>query len=491
MLFRKTLRAVLLGSGAATALAASPMLAAAGEIDDLKTQIDTLQSHLDQLEKQQAVTSDTKVAPADAVVGGDFPGSFKLPGSDTSVAIHGYTKVDFIYDFDASLGDSFVSTGIPGNSNAASRQDGAFRFHARQSRFSFETRTPTDWGQMKTYISLDFFGAAGSGRGNTSNAPRMREAYGVLGPVLAGQTWSNFDDVEDQPETLDFNGPQGASAGRQAQIRYTQVLGKFTLSGSLENPQAALSTTAAPAGAVTTGGTGLGAIGTTSPVSGVSVATMPDITARAQYTDTWGHLSLSGVLRRFALDNGGDPTNTAGPTTNLQKDQWAGGGIFSGTVNVGELLPVLGKDQAGFAGDFGRGIDRYFQLGSTPFGDGVITGFGSAAPQLFVNTNYGGFIWYQHFWTDQLRSTVAYGSQSTDWQGPVPNVAGAVAGNNAEVKRAQSIHANLIWSPVKAVNVGLEFMWGEDYYRNPPNVDLPGGNTGDAKRLMASMQYVF
>ncbi|HLI14282.1 MAG TPA: hypothetical protein VKY65_22020, partial [Alphaproteobacteria bacterium] len=126
------------------------------------------------------------------------------------------------------------------------------------------------------------------------------------------------------------------------------------------------------------------------------------------------------------------------------------------------------------------------QTGASPFGDGVITGNGTTTPSILLNTNYGGFIWYQHFWTDQLRSTLAYGSQSTDWQGPVPTSAGST-----EVKRAQTIHANLIWSPVKAVNVGLEFMWGEDYYRTAPGSDLAGGSRGDAKRLMASMQYVF
>ena len=94
----KTLRSALLGSGAALALIASPALA--GQAEDLKAQIDSLQSRLDQLEKQKA-TSETSqaAAPADAVVGGDYPGSFKLPGSDTSFSIHGYTKLDFVYDF--------------------------------------------------------------------------------------------------------------------------------------------------------------------------------------------------------------------------------------------------------------------------------------------------------------------------------------------------------------------------------------------------------
>src|SRR6516225_839640 len=123
------LRAALLGSSAALALAASS--AVAGEADELKAQIDRLQSRLDQLEKQQGAT-DAKVdakqaaAPADAVVGGDFPGSFKLPGSDTSVAIHGYTKLDVLIDVNQQAGDSFDVTGLAPNGSAAERRGEQF-----------------------------------------------------------------------------------------------------------------------------------------------------------------------------------------------------------------------------------------------------------------------------------------------------------------------------------------------------------------------------
>ena len=142
----KTLRTALLGSGAAFALMAGPALA--GESEDLKSQIEQLQSRLDQLEKQQGAT-DAKVdakaaAPADAVVGGDFPGSFKLPGSDTSMAIHGYTKLDVLIDVNQQAGDSFDVTGLAPNGSAAERRGEQFRIHARQSRLTFETRTPTN-----------------------------------------------------------------------------------------------------------------------------------------------------------------------------------------------------------------------------------------------------------------------------------------------------------------------------------------------------------
>ena len=229
-MLNKSLRTALLGSGAALALMAGPALA--GETEDLKSQINQLQSRLDQLEKQQAAQpaaeekTATAPAPADAVVGGDFPGSFKLPGSDTSVAIHGYTKLDAIYSFDARMGDSFVESTIPGNHSANSHNGPQVRFHARQSRLTFETRTPTNYGQVNTLIQTDFFGTSpGSPGGNNTSNMRLRQAYGTLGNFLFGQTWTNFTDLDDQAETLDFFGPAGTIVSRQAQVRYSYRAG--------------------------------------------------------------------------------------------------------------------------------------------------------------------------------------------------------------------------------------------------------------------------
>ncbi|MBT6116301.1 MAG: hypothetical protein HOH66_00360, partial [Rhodospirillaceae bacterium] len=63
----KQLKSVLLGSGAAVALLATP--AVAGEVDDLKAQIEALQQRLDTVEVQQTKIEDSqeRVAPANAV----------------------------------------------------------------------------------------------------------------------------------------------------------------------------------------------------------------------------------------------------------------------------------------------------------------------------------------------------------------------------------------------------------------------------------------
>ena len=177
-------RSALLGSGAAVALLAASVPASADQIDELRSQIQSLQDKMSQLEKSQV--SKRRVAPAAAVESGAKPRSWKLPGTNTSMQIGGYAKLDLIYDINAAAGDSLGAAPVDGS--AAGRAQGNFRLHAKQSRFWIRTWTPTDWGELETHLQADFEGTGGNQIVSNSNTFRMRHAYGRLGPVLAFET---------------------------------------------------------------------------------------------------------------------------------------------------------------------------------------------------------------------------------------------------------------------------------------------------------------
>jgi hypothetical protein len=469
------LRTALLGSAAAFALVASPALAS--EIDDLDAQIDQLQSHLDQLKKQRSeFGTKPAAAPADAVVGGDFPGSFKLPGSDTSVAIHGYTKLDVLFDVNQQAGDSFDVTSLSPNGSAAERRGEQVQMHARQSRLTFETRTPTNYGQIFTVIQGDFFGQGGAQFASNSSTFRIRQAYGALGPVLAGQTWTNWQDIENDPETLDFQGPAGQVFVRQPQLRYRLELGKFTLSASIENP--AQDVVAAPFHIAGT------PIPTPPDNPAHAISRMPDITAREVYADTWGHISGSLLGRYFETDNGG---GDSGLPAKQNATAFGGGVDVSGTINVGGLVnfaPIV-SDQIGFNGFYGSGIGRYVTEGGG-FPSTMIKNFGTTAVREVTQPDWGGFAWYLHNWTDTLRSNAVFGIQRN-------HISNALlpAINSAFADRIITTHVNLIWSPIKSVNIGAEYMWGEIDFRpaavNPSNSQ----KSGTDNRIQFSAQYIF
>ena len=116
-----------------------------------------------------------------------------------------------------------------------------------QSTLAVETRTPTAYGEARTYLQFDFSGCTAE-TGFTCNQmtavanpqlPRLLYAYGTLGGFLAGQANSNFSDNDAGPETIDQGGDVGqAGVVRQGQIRYTYP-GPWgmALSGSLETPE--------------------------------------------------------------------------------------------------------------------------------------------------------------------------------------------------------------------------------------------------------------
>jgi len=513
-MFNKTLRTALLGSGAAVALMAGP--AFAGETEDLKDQINQLQARLDQLEKQQTATTDANTAaapgapaaaPADAVVGGDFPGSFKLPGSDTSVAIHGYTKLDMIYSINARMGDSFVESSIPGNHSALNNVGPQFRAHARQSRLTFETRTPTNYGQIGTYIQGDFFGSAGSAEGNNSSAFRLRKAYATMGPWEFGQDQSLFNNADDGAETLDFEGPVGSIYARQALASYTYKTGKWKLAAGLENPAGEVganieNSSGTPIAFLPGSAVGVGSGSPRTGANGV-VDRMPDITARATYTDSWGDLNAAGVLRYFAVDNGQGsstqgnllPGAAALGTNSVSKDVIGGGGTISGTINVGNWIGgYFAKDQIGFGGYVGEGLNRYIDTSGRQ-GDAILTiranGAGGSTQSLDTQLQYGGFFWILHNWTDTLRTNAVFGIDAQNWKNVFVNSQGGAAGT--QLDKVESLHVNLIWSPVKSVNIGVEWMWGYNENLNLLNstAGITGGSRGTANQVQFSAQYVF
>lgn len=236
--------------------------AGANEIEELKAQIEALQERLAKIEAAQ------KEAEKKTVTAGDTGGSWKLPGSKTSISFSGYVKGDFYLDSADDLGKAFDPTSIrlDGVKNPDD-DDGAVGVHAEQSRLRFDTHTPTEMGALNTRIETDFWGGD----------LRLRQAYGSLGPVLAGQAWSILVDDHTAADTVDFNGPVGVISTRQPQLRLTLPVGEgFTGQAAVE-----------PA---------------------VSGNELPTFLGALRYSADWGAVNLTGAVGR--ADDGGQNVST-------------------------------------------------------------------------------------------------------------------------------------------------------------------------------------
>jgi outer membrane DcaP-like protein len=440
------LKAKMLALAIAIGAGGPAITARADELQDLKAQVEALQKKVGELETKQETAEKKQAAavPDNVVTGGATKGSFKLPGSNTSVTLGGYVKLDAVYSNpSAGVGttaDLFLQpNAIAVGPGAGDNERNQVKFGARESRMFAKTSTPTSWGDLVTYIEGDFYGADGNESVSNSHGLRLRHAYGSLGHFLGGQTWTNFMYVPSLPETLDFGGPVGQIFDRQAQVRWTQSFdGAGSLAGgqwsvSLENPESVVTVP---------GGANFRA----------DDDRFPDVTGQVVFNTSRGKIAVSGILRQIRADS---------------KTPAVVGQTLGGAISVAGVIPAIGKDDVRFALSAGNAIGRY---SDGFFPDGVV----GADGQIRLPKQWGWYVAYRHFWTDSLRSNLVLSGASET------NPAGAPASTD---KSTESAHANLIWRPVANTDLGLEYI-----YANRKTED---GLKGHLNRLQASAKYTF
>jgi len=402
----------LLGSVTAAAMmAAGPVLA--DEVNDLKEQIEALSQKVQIIETQKAQPA---VIPANVVTGGDFPGSYKLPGSNTSFKVGGYVKLDAIYDIDQKGGDASGGvTTVPDNTTV-DLNTGHFQMSTRQTRVSFDSRTKSEEvGTVRAYAEFDL-NDSDSATETVSNSHnlRLRQAFVSYGPWLFGQSWGTFVNLGAFAETIDFGGTVGGILIRQAMIRYTQQFGKTKLQLALENPENRTSG----------GGTASG-----------ERDRLPDFVARISNSGGWGHVSLAGVAEYTTAENGG-PGGAAGSDDTM----WTYAGSLGGKMNA------WGKDNLKWQITGGNGAVRYMLEN---INNGAANVYDQTDDKLDTVKFYGGYLAYQHHWNSKWRSNVVLGASHHI----LPGQSAATA-----VEDAQSAHLNVIYSATSKTKLGLEYI---------------------------------
>ncbi|MBT0668137.1 porin [Novosphingobium profundi] len=413
--------------------------------------------------------------------------SFTVPGTDTRVTLGGLIKLDVFDDLTGANLNGWPedAVSIPIEGTTQSRRKHNFSMTARQTRFSIGSETPTSMGTLRSFIEGDFYGTGGTALLTNSAAFRLRQAYISLGKFTFGQTWSVFTDLPAAAETLDFTGPVGnAYAMRQPLIRYETKLGqRGQLTVGVENPEADF----------------LGADHTSNFPVGSTLSTrvlnqVPDITMRYTYQGERLRISTAGVLRYINLDTGGQSLAFLGPDGNAfyfagKASTWAFGGQIDATlktfghdtltaeVNGG---PGIGRYMMGVQDEaFAQGVAPYGATNANPGNGAVLRADGTLDP-IFA---YGASLWYRHFWSKTLRSNLVAGYlHNNDPHGALPI--------NFPEQEA-TLHANVIWSPVPQVAMGIEYIHGYLGLRGQTDANqaLGYGDHGEMDRLQFSVQY--
>jgi DcaP outer membrane protein len=531
--------AALGGLTAIIALQTGLPAARADELADLRANQQLLQARIDQLAQAQAQAPPLpgtqgggatqglgyKAVPGTPEVGGSFPRSFLIPGTETSLRVGGFvdlTVLDFLQGGGNVDGSNYgsnsgqngnlpglpvhggavpgpIKTFVPASVNyAPSRNNGVLEFSPQQSRIDIETRTPTSWGEARTFLAFDWAGCDNFScqtlqqGGGDSLLPRLRFAYGTLGGFLAGQALSNFSDADADTESMEFGGAMGSTGGQRIpQVRYT-LAGPYgsAFSVSAENP---FTTVITPGGVQSTDFNISGAGSSTTPpgeaipafcngvpctgvnetaqggtstapttLSNPTVAKAPNLTIASYWAQPWGHVDFAGLLRFYWLEDG----------THISQQFTGFGGHVSGDVHPGWL--GYNKDDLLFSfiagsaiGDYASGGEKsLFPLASNftvttacaTTITGRCTGQFAASNILFkpvmgMSAN-GGF---QHWWTPNLRSTIAAGFAQQNVSSQLIGPAQAAAVNKTLV----NAFINLVWNPVAFITTGVEYMYGQ------------------------------
>ncbi len=400
-----------------------------------QTSISETRTQLDQVRTAQAapVDSKPKIQSTPILTAGNPDGRFSFGGFIKLDAM--VTDTDAGEMADGSAGRMFYLPGaIPVGGVSESSAD--IDTHAQFSRFWFAADGEVQGHKTRAYLEMDLFGGGSNILGNqaatNTHGVAIRQAYVTWDKWLAGQAWSNFQDVAALPDAVDFVGPtEGTTFVRQAQLRYTH--GPFSV--AVENPQTVVSGYRSTARTISDDGN------------------LPDVTARYTKKGDWGHVSVAGLARQLRHE------------TITTEASGAGYGVsVSGKYNVSKT------DDIRYMLTGGQGLGRYvgFALGA----DGTLDALSGDIEETGV---VAGFVSWRHVFDPKLRGNVLFSRAQFDidtaWTG------------FGVTKSAQSIHANLIYSPFPKLDVGAELIWGKREVEN--------GAEGDLRRLHTTIKYSF
>ncbi len=353
-----------------------------------------------------------------------------IPGSKTSIGLHGFAEFQILNDTDGLNNNRFDTATIP--------VDGApsqTKFNVNPTQIALSSTTPVSNGRLNTMISMDFNGQV------DRPEPRLRVAYGefVNGQqgwgLLGGQTYATMLDLRAVPETLDFAGPAAMWQTRQPLARFTKSLGKSVISEiALETPE------------------------NVTYIDAEKLTRWPDLAIAGTWlvgNEYIKHLRLAGLVRDLRAEDINGMTDSA--------LGWA----ITGSAKLG--LPFLGaKDSFKFTLHYGDGYGTQIKGGPV---EGAFNTINSTLETTKIFGSFGGI---QHFWADKWRSNLVYGY--VDSENPE-----FVSGDTFDNTSYTAV--DLIWTPYEKVTLGIEYLWGRRENKD--------GAAGDANRFIVSSKVAF
>jgi hypothetical protein len=187
---------------------------------------------------------------------------------------------------------------------------------------------------------------------------------------------------------------------------------------------------------------------------------MPDFIANLRVSQAWGDAQIAGAIHQVKADLDTHPLG-------------AGNDVKYGYAFLGGLnfkLPMIGaNDSLQIEGVWSKGAVAFTGINASsytkPTSLAYVTNnvgpllhpmdaFAAGTGDLELTKAYSANVQFRHFWTPTLRSTIGYGYLKVD----APSSANNVGHPDA---RLHQVVGNLIWSPVKNLDIGTELYWND------------------------------
>jgi hypothetical protein len=379
-------------------------------------------------------------------------GYFFIPGSDTCLRISGYVQADYLYLDQEGGRNDFDDLGFRG-----------------RARINIDARQPTEYGLLRAFMRWDVrrqtgtFVSGGEGGGGAANSLQLPDqAYIQFGGLTAGRSQSFFD-FYTFPDVFTA---QGAASDTKTQLlAYTMTFGgglsaTLSLEDQVERRNFSTFGTLAPAGFVAPPAAFLAGVNNFSQ-GGFEY---PDIVGNVRIDQAWGAAQLSGAIHQV------NPTNLfVGPGGVVaQSDDEVG---FAVSAGVMFKLPFLAPgDELWLQATYADGAGNYagFASGNNTFTavrnrntDAFVDAFGNVQTAEVFSVA-GKFL---HYWQPNLRSNFFAGYSDIDYDagGSVFLASTTVGAPGAFVgfvdNKFWEVGANLIWTPVKQLDIGVEAVY--------------------------------
>jgi hypothetical protein len=298
----------------------------------------------------------------------------------------------------------------------------------RLTRLGFEvTRRTRKMGDLFIRIETDFAG---------SNGFRIRHAYGQLGSLLIGQTWTLFSNGNYVTATVSRDGAAGSSVFFTPQVRYSHMINnKLSWQASIEysTPN----------------------VEVPDSIDARLVQVIPDIIGRLNYKKDKFSFRVAALVT----------TISGTDTSDVVSYSFGGGASFAGMYEFSKINSLHFSFTSTYA------ASRFMDLFSGKNEDIAYNSQEQTFEGLFAT---GGLIAWSHVWPKNFSSSLSAGLA-------------AITNRDFQLDNAYSYSynalVNVFWQPVEGARLGLEYASGERWNKN--------GERGRATRFSILMYYDF